>query len=95
MEKWMESCHNHVKAFRLDGENPGIVFETATPFDTPGLMTKLVETTKDSLESGDLHPLINIARFIVVFLEIHPFQDGNGRLSRILMTLLLLRSGYA
>src|SRR5208282_3862952 len=40
------------------------------------------------------HPLITIAIFIVHFLAIHPFQDGNGRLSRILTTLLLLRSGY-
>jgi len=45
-------------------------------------------------ETEDLHPLINVAIFIVVFLEIHPFQDGNGRLSRILTTLLLLRAGY-
>lgn len=58
-------------------------------------MAELVEITRDNLESGNLHPLINIAFFIVVFLEIHPFQDGNGRLSRILTTLLLLRSGYA
>jgi hypothetical protein len=42
-----------------------------------------------------LHPLIAIGIFIVVFLEIHPFQDGNGRLSRVLTTLLLLRAGYA
>jgi len=87
--------NNHVEAFGPGGESLGIVFETATPFDTPRLMTKLVYTTQDNLESGDLHPLINIALFIVVFLEIHPFQDGNGRLSRILTTLLLLRSGYA
>ena len=87
--------NNHVEAFGPGGKNLGIVFETATSFDTPGLMTELVETTGSNLESGDLHPLINIAFFIVVFLEIHPFQDGNGRLSRILTTLLLLRSGYA
>jgi Fic family protein len=87
--------NNHVEAFGPGGESLGIVFETATPFDTPRLMAELVETTQGNLESGDLHPLINIALFIVVFLEIHPFQDGNGRLSRILTTLLLLRSGYA
>jgi len=87
--------NNHVEAFGSDGENLGIVFETATPFDTPRLMAELVEWTQGNLEEGDLHPLMSIALFIVVFLEIHPFQDGNGRLSRILTTLLLLRSGYA
>jgi len=86
--------NNHVEAFGPVGESLGIIFETATPFDTPRLMEELVETTQDNLKSGHLHPLINIALFIVVFLEVHPFQDGNGRLSRILTTLLLLRSGY-
>lgn len=41
-----------------------------------------------------LNPLLTVAIFVVVFLAIHPFQDGNGRLSRVLTTLLLLRSGY-
>ena len=58
-------------------------------------MTELVEWTQADLETEDLHPLIAVAIFIVVFLEIHPFQDGNGRLSRIITTLLLLRAGYA
>ena len=87
--------NNHVEAFGPDGESLGIIFETATPFDTPRLMAELVETIQGNLESSESHPLIIIAIFIVVFLEIHPFQDGNGRLSRILTTLLLLRSGYA
>jgi Fic family protein len=86
---------NHVEALGPDGESLGIVFETATPFDTPRLMTELVDWTRANLENGDLHPLIVIAIFVVVFLAIHPFQDGNGRLSRILTTLLLLRAGYS
>ena len=85
---------NHVEAFGPDGDSLGVVFETAPPFDTPRLMTELVEWTTANLETEDLHPLINVAIFIVVFLEIHPFQDGNGRVSRILTTLLLLRAGY-
>lgn len=85
---------NHVEAFGPDGESIGIVFETATPFDTPRLMTDLVEWTQTNLEQGELHELIVVAVFVVVFLAIHPFQDGNGRLSRILTTLLLLRAGY-
>ena len=44
--------------------------------------------------AGRLHPLLIIAVWVVVFLEIHPFQDGNGRLSRVLTTLLLLQAGY-
>jgi Fic family protein len=87
--------NNHVEAFGPDGESLGVVFETATPFDTPRLMTELVEWTRENLESGELHKLIVIAVFVVVFLAIHPFQDGNGRLSRILTTLLLLRAGYS
>jgi Fic family protein len=42
-----------------------------------------------------LHPLLLIGSFIVIFLTIHPFQDGNDRLSRVLATLMLLRAGYA
>jgi Fic family protein len=47
------------------------------------------------LEDRSLHSLLVIGVFVVVFLRIHPFQDGNGRLSRILTTLLLLKAGYA
>jgi len=86
---------NHVSAFDTDGREIGIVFETATPFDTPHLMAELVGWAKNALEEKVLHPLLVIALFTVVFLEIHPFQDGNGRLSRVLTTLLLLRGGYA
>jgi Fic family protein len=86
---------NSVAAFNDAGKQVGIVFETATPFDTPRLMTDAVDWVRAGLEDKTLHPLLVTAVFIVVFLEIHPFQDGNGRLSRILTTLLLLRAGYA
>ena len=85
---------NHVEAFGSDGKSKGIVFATASPFDTPRLMSELIAWINENLEHGDLHPLLATAIFIVVFLEIHPFQDGNGRLSRALTTLLLLRCGY-
>ncbi|SFG21945.1 Fic family protein [Novosphingobium sp. CF614] len=86
---------NHVSAFDSEGKEIGVVFETATPFDTPRLMAELVQWTRTALDERQLHPLLVIAIFVVAFLEIHPFQDGNGRLSRVLTTLLLLRSGYA
>ncbi len=86
---------NNVEAFDRNGKSLGVIFETATPFDTPKEMTALTDWTNRSLHAGELHPLLIIAVFIVCFLTIHPFQDGNGRLSRILTTLLLLQCGYA
>src|SRR5271166_5858292 len=90
-----KTLRNDVGAFDADGKMIGVVFETATPFDTPQRMTELIAWLKDACELRRPHPLLIIAVFIVVFLEIHPFQDGNGRLSRILTTLLLLQAGYA
>ena len=86
---------NHVEAFDENGRSLGVVFETATPFDTPRRMAELVEWVAGKEKDRSLHPLLVIGVFVVVFLEIHPFQDGNGRLSRILTTLLLLRADYA
>ena len=86
---------NHVVAFDPDGSEIGIVFETAPPFDTPRLMGELFEWLAKEEHEPILHPLLRIAIFNVVFLAIHPFQDGNGRLSRVLTNLLLLRSGYS
>lgn len=86
---------NNVAAFDESGQQVGIVLETAPPFDAPRLMTELVDWLNEARASGRWHPLLIISVFIVVFLEIHPFQDGNGRLSRILTILLLLQAGYA
>lgn len=90
-----KTLRNDVGAFDADGKMIGIVFETASPFDTPRRMQELMEWLKDTRELARLHPLLITGIFIVTFLEIHPFQDGNGRLSRILTTLLLLQTGYA
>jgi Fic family protein len=90
-----KTLRNDVGAFNADGKMIGIVFETATPFDTPHRMTELVSWLNEAREVRYLHPLLVVAVFIVVFLEIHPFQDGNGRLSRVLTTLLLLQAGYS
>jgi Fic family protein len=85
---------NNVVAFDEDGREIGTIFATASPFETPRLMAEFVAWLTEARSAG-LHPLLIIGVFTVVFLEIHPFQDGNGRLSRILTTLLLLQSGYA
>jgi Fic family protein len=86
---------NSVAAFDENGTQIGIVFETASPFDTPRLMAELVAWVVQEHNKAQLHPLLIISIFVVVFLEIHPFQDGNGRLSRVLTTLLLIQAGYA
>lgn len=85
---------NRVSAFDAHGNEIATIFQTASPFDTPRLMRELVEWTRNTRESQSLHPLLIVAVFVVVFLEIHPFKDGNGRLSRILTTLLLMQAGY-
>ena len=90
-----KTTSNSVVAFDENGAQIGVVFQTATPFDTPRLMTELVTWVQEGRTVGRLHPLLIIALCVVVFLEIHPFQDGNGRLSRVLTTLLLLQAGYA
>lgn len=90
-----KTSSNTVAAFDENGAQIGIVFETATPFDTPRRMAELVAWVREEREKALLHPLLVIAVFVVVFLEIHPFQDGNGRISRVLTTLLLLQAGYA
>ncbi len=85
---------NHVEAFDHEGKSLGVIFETSLPFDTPKDMGSLMAWTTRQLKEKELHPLLTISVFVVHFLTIHPFQDGNGRLSRILTTLLLLKEGY-
>lgn len=84
---------NHVEATHPDGRKE-ILFRTESPLGTPSRMNALVDSTNEAFASAQLHPLVIVARFIVDFLAIHPFQDGNGRLSRGLTTLLMLRNGY-
>jgi Fic family protein len=85
---------NHVEAFDADGKSLGVVFATTSPLETPWRMGELIGWTREALEGNTWHPLLVVAVFTVCFLAIHPFQDGNGRLARVLTTLLLLRAGY-
>ncbi len=86
---------NRLEAFDESGKSLGVIFEAASPLETPIQMQQLVAWTREQLETRSIHPLLTIGIFVVVFLAIHPFQDGNGRLSRILANLLLLKSGYS
>ena len=88
-----KTVDNHVEATHPDGRKE-ILFHTESPFGTPLRMADLVGATNDAFASAEIHPLVITARFIVDFLAVHPFQDGNGRLSRGLTTLLMLRNGY-
>lgn len=85
---------NKVEMIDAEGKSIGTLFDTTPAYLTPKEMTELVEWTKQSLDIKKYHPLLIIGNFIVEFLNIHPFQDGNGRLSRILTNLLLLKQGY-
>lgn len=86
---------NTVKMFDADGKEIGVVFETTPAYLTPKKMQELVSFTLTALEEKHIHSLLVIGNFIVEFLRIHPFQDGNGRLSRVLTNLLLLKKNYA
>lgn len=84
----------HIEAFDNEGKSLRIVFETSSPIETPIKIQELVIWTNETFKNKNIHPLIVIGIFVVIFLAIHPFQDGNGRLSRLLTTLLMLKSGY-
>ena len=76
------------------GNSIGVLFDTTAAFLAPKEMQELVEWTQQAIEEKKYHPLLIIGNFLVEFLQIHPFQDGNGRVSRVLTNLLLLKQGY-
>ena len=85
---------NQVQMVNAAGESVGILFDTTPAYLTPKETQELVEWTQESLAEKKYHPLLIVSNFLVEFLQIHPFQDGNGRLSRVLTNLLLLKEGY-
>jgi Fic family protein len=84
---------NQVVANYPDGSQR-IVFKTTEVFLAPKETSELITWTNTAFQGEDHHALIIIGAFIYEFLSIHPFQDGNGRLSRLLTTLLLSQKGY-
>lgn len=89
-----KKTENKVHMIDAAGKSIGILFDTTPAYLTPSATHELLEWTKAALKERKYHPLLVIGNFLVEFLQIHPFQDGNGRLSRILTNLLLLKAGY-
>jgi Fic family protein len=89
-----KKTENSVEMYDESGKAIGIIFETTPAYLTPKQMQELIAWTTETLMQKEFHPLLVIGSFLVEFLAIHPFQDGNGRLSRILANLLILKAGY-
>ncbi|MFZ3054892.1 MAG: Fic family protein [Minisyncoccales bacterium] len=89
-----KKTENKVEMIDGAGKSVGVLFDTTPAYLTPKEMQELVEWTQEKMNGNKYHPLLLIANFIVEFLNIHPFTDGNGRLSRILTNLLLLQARY-
>lgn len=85
---------NRVEAKDRNGNIVGVIFDPTPPHLTPKEMQELVEWHRWADRESFRHPLIRIGNFIFEFLAIHPFQDGNGRTSRLLTNLMLLQGGY-
>ena len=84
---------NEIDEIRTDG-TVVVRFKPLEPLETPDALDRLCKTYNEIIATGEVDPLVVIPTFIHDFLCIHPFNDGNGRMSRILTTLLLYKSGY-
>ena len=88
-----KNSDNVIAEERPDGRKI-VRFEPISAWETPGAMAALCDAFQTAAQDAELDPLLLIPIFILDFLCIHPFNDGNGRMSRLLTLLLLYRSGY-
>ncbi len=88
-----KSAPNTVVMTNAQGEQV-VLFDPTAPYLVKPEMEAILAWTTQHLETGDIHPLLVITNFIFEFLAIHPFKDGNGRMSRALTNLILLKAGY-
>lgn len=89
----IKNTQNYISATNPDGSSR-ILFTPLSPFETLQALDKICEEYNKVIGNFELEPLIAIPMFIHDFLCIHPFNDGNGRMSRLLTTLLLYRSNF-
>lgn len=88
-----KNVQNYISAKYPDGHTE-ILFTPLAPYETPEALDRICEEYNRVIGNLELEPLIAIPVFIHDFLCIHPFNDGNGRMSRLLTTLLLYRNGF-
>ena len=88
-----KNVQNYISVAYPDGHTE-ILFTPLTPFETPEALDRICEEYNRVIGNMEVEPLIAIPVFIHDFLCIHPFNDGNGRMSRLLTTLLLYRNGF-
>ena len=88
-----KNVQNYISATYPDGQAE-VLFTPLSPFETPDALDKICEEYNRVIGNMEVDPLIMIPVFIHDFLCIHPFNDGNGRMSRLLTTLLLYQSGF-
>ena len=86
-----KTLSNSVAAFDADRKQIGIVFETATPFETPELMRKLIAQTRELLEDNALHPLILIALFVVHFFGNSPFPRWKWQIIKGINNIIVVK----
>lgn len=88
-----KNVQNYISATNADGK-AYTLFTPLAPYETPPAVQEICDAYNRAMGEGKVDPLILISVFIHDFLCIHPFLDGNGRMSRLLTTLLLYRTGY-
>ncbi len=86
---------NKVVVKDIDQNVVNVIFEPTKPYLTAKKMQELLSWTNEALKEKMFHPLLVISNFILEFLAIHPFQDGNGRVSRVLTNFLMLKYDYS
>jgi len=90
----LKNSQNEVARFDKNGKKIEVIFEGTSPFETPAAIDELHDRFVEAAKGGSHAPLLLVGAYVFDFLMIHPFNDGNGRLSRLLTLLLLYHAGH-